>query len=266
MPQPDSASSLSCPSVQLKIVYYGPSGVGKTATLRRLSARLSAASRVLTLDTQGSRTLFFDALPIRFSVGNQPVLLRLVSVPGSAMHRPMRRLLLRGADGVVLVGPDGDSAAIHEPSPAMGERRCAYPEGDDATFDELRSNLRESGMTAASVPVARQDSPWNQPSDAVLLATLRSVLRAAWPAIVRRQASRTADPLPAIDVLDAALLQIFALPDVATTEHASLVSGSQPEGMREAQAVPCGPQSLAVLWSSDARSANRSQAGGASRS
>lgn len=263
MPHPEPAALSSRPIAQLKVVYYGPSGVGKTTTLRRLAARLSAAGRLFTLDTQGLRTLYFDALPVVLSCGDQRVLLRLVSVPGSPMHRPMRRLLLRGADGVVLVqrGTDRETpASSTQPAASYGQTSA------EASFDELRGNLRECGMTAASVPVATQESPWPPAADADLLRALRSVLRAAWTASLRRMDADSGSDLPTADQLDAALLQAFDLPESDQVSREPVPSVRQATTRCEAQPVPCGPQSLALLWNAEARSAGRAQTGGASRS
>ncbi|MBL9008875.1 MAG: hypothetical protein JNJ46_31735 [Myxococcales bacterium] len=263
----EPASPASCPLVQLKIVYYGPSGSGKTETLRRLAARLLHASRVFTLDASEARTLFFDLLPIRLTHEKGSLLLRLISVPGSPMHRPMRRLLLRGADGVILLPThdDADRAAATPQAPGSGVA-CRGRVGAEAGFEELRSNLRECGMTAASVPVVSQDSPWATSDEEPLITALRSVVLAAWPSFLQRLAADVAVHVPPAEEVDVALLRAFGLE--ARQDHrqvpASDIAASA--SLVTAQSVPCGPQSLAMLWSAEARSAGRSQTGGASHS
>jgi hypothetical protein len=227
-----------------------------------LAARLSAASRLVTLDTLGLCTVYFDELPIVLRLGDQRVLLRLISVPGSPMHRPMRRLLLRGADGVVLLRREtAQPAGPGSECPAYG-----FP-AEDGSFDELAGNLRECGMTAALVPVVRQAPPWTQPEDETLIAALGSVLRAAWPAVVQRVTSHGSTSLPDAESMDAALLVAFGMSPAGAARSEREPSPDAASAPRfEAQAVPCGPQSLAMLWRADARSAGRSQTGGASRS
>lgn len=263
----EPASPASCPLVQLKIVYYGPSGAGKTATLRRLAARLLHASRVFTLDVSEARTLFFDLLPIRLTHAKGSVLLRLISVPGSPMHRPMRRLLLRGADGVILLPAhdDAERADATTQAPDSG-LPCRGRTGTEAGFEELRSNLRECGMTAASVPVVSQDSPWAQSDDEPLITALRSVILAAWPSTLQRLAADVAINVPAAEEVDVALLRAFGLEARQDHREAPAPDVAAPASLVAAQSVPCGPQSLAMLWSAEARSAGRSQTGGASHS
>ncbi|MEL6184361.1 MAG: gliding motility protein, partial [Myxococcota bacterium] len=52
--------------VTLKVVYYGPALSGKTTNIEALHGLLAPDSRgrLMTLDTRGDRTLFFDLLPV----------------------------------------------------------------------------------------------------------------------------------------------------------------------------------------------------------
>lgn len=246
----EPASPASCPLVQLKIVYYGPSGAGKTATLRRLAARLLHASRVFTLDTSEARTLFFDLLPIRLTHAKGSVLLRLISVPGSPMHRPMRRLLLRGADGVILLPAHDDAeradATTHAPGSGLP---CRGRTGTEAGFEELRSNLRECGITVESLPVVVQPSPHDSADDASMLQALLSIVQAAWPAAAARAEGRS----PAAALIMAALRQALGVSGAGhTAADGTAVAGTGDDA--ELMRVPCGPQPLAELWSQRARS------------
>ncbi|HEY4121704.1 MAG TPA: gliding motility protein, partial [Byssovorax sp.] len=93
--------------VTIKIVYYGPALSGKTTNLVALhgQAGAEARGRLMTLETQDDRTLFFDLLPLTFRAKDGDVSLRikLYTVPGQPIHAATRRLVLQGADGVVLV-------------------------------------------------------------------------------------------------------------------------------------------------------------------
>ena len=55
--------------LSIKLVYYGPALSGKTTNLQKLHARAAAQSRgrLMSLDTQQDRTLFFDLLPLHFT-------------------------------------------------------------------------------------------------------------------------------------------------------------------------------------------------------
>lgn len=160
-------------SLTLKFVYYGPSGAGKTASLnlldQRIRRRIPGGQRLLCrrpgglfcFDTLLERTMFFDSLALAVNSGDERLLLRLVSVPGEAMHRHTRRLLLRGADGIVLVGDHGCQDSL----------------------SELRNNLRESGISADAIPIVAQPSPVGPQSAPVVIEALMALVQAAWPTV-----------------------------------------------------------------------------------
>ena len=52
--------------ITVKVVYYGPALSGKTTNLQMLHQLVDTGSRgkMVTLDTTGDRTLYFDFLPI----------------------------------------------------------------------------------------------------------------------------------------------------------------------------------------------------------
>ena len=83
----------------LKIVYYGPALSGKTTNIQALHQLLdaSARGRLMTLDTKGDRTLFFDLLPMHFSTrSGWKVKIKLFTVPGQVVHEATRRIVLSG--------------------------------------------------------------------------------------------------------------------------------------------------------------------------
>src|SRR5688500_17492992 len=53
--------------IAAKIVYYGPGLSGKTTSLQRIYGAVNPESRgeLISLATEGDRTLFFDFLPLR---------------------------------------------------------------------------------------------------------------------------------------------------------------------------------------------------------
>lgn len=98
--------------VQAKVVYYGPGRGGKTTNLeyiyRKFSSRIK--TEMVTIKTHGDRTLFFDFLPLDIGqIAGFDVRMQLYTVPGQVKYDATRRLVLRGADGVVFVA---DSLAI----------------------------------------------------------------------------------------------------------------------------------------------------------
>jgi signal recognition particle receptor subunit beta len=60
--------------------------------------------KMVTIDTKGDRTLFFDFLPLGLGkIFNLNIRIQLYTVPGQVMYNSTRKLVLRGVDGVVFV-------------------------------------------------------------------------------------------------------------------------------------------------------------------
>jgi len=92
--------------VQVKVVYYGPGRGGKTTNLEFLFNRFKGRikTEMVAIKTHGDRTLFFDFLP--FDIGKikgYDIRVQLYTVPGQVKYNATRRLVLRGADGIVFV-------------------------------------------------------------------------------------------------------------------------------------------------------------------
>ena len=97
--------------LQAKIVYYGPGRCGKTTNLEFIynKCRNQVHSEMVTVKTQGDRTLFFDFFPFDMGkISGYEVKIQLYTVPGQVKYNSTRRLVLKGVDGVVFVA---DSAA-----------------------------------------------------------------------------------------------------------------------------------------------------------
>lgn len=122
-----------------KIVYYGPGLGGKTTTLQYIHANTKPEHRgkMVSLATPVDRTLYFDFLPIRVpNVRGMAVRLQLFTVPGQVYYNATRKLVLTGADGVVLV-VDSQRARV---------------DADLESLENLRDNLREHGRALADIP------------------------------------------------------------------------------------------------------------------
>ncbi len=128
----------------MKLVYYGPALSGKTTNLVALHERAGKASRgrLMTLETKNDRTLFFDLLPLTFRSEGGDVKLRLkvFTVPGQPIHTSTRKLVLQGADGVILVA----------------DSRLAETENNAASFLDLRDNLKANGADIGKIPLVIQ--------------------------------------------------------------------------------------------------------------
>ncbi len=92
--------------VLFKLVYYGPGLGGKTTNLEWVHGhtRHEHRGKLLALNNESERTLFFDLLPIFLGTfkGYQ-IRLQLCTVPGQVAYDQTRRMILRHVDGVVFV-------------------------------------------------------------------------------------------------------------------------------------------------------------------
>lgn len=89
-----------------KVVYYGPARSGKTTNLQWVHRSLPdpRRSEMVSLATENDRTLFFDFLPLDLGeISGFRTRFQLYTVPGQVYYNATRRLVLRGADGVVFV-------------------------------------------------------------------------------------------------------------------------------------------------------------------
>jgi mutual gliding-motility protein MglA len=133
--------------IHAKIVYCGPGLGGKTTNLAAIHGRLPehARGRMLSIATEGDRTLFFDFLPVDLGlVRGFRVRFHLYPVPGQTFYAASRRVILRGVDGIVLV--------VDSQAHRLDENR--------ESVADLRRNLaRERGEDAEPLPLVVQ---WNK--------------------------------------------------------------------------------------------------------
>jgi signal recognition particle receptor subunit beta len=125
--------------ISAKIVYYGPGLSGKTTSLKALYAVIRPERRgeLVTLATEGDRTLFFDFLPITLErVQEMPVRLQLYTVPGQIFYAATRKMVLNGVDGVVFVADSQEAAR----------------DSNRTSLEDLRDNLRTMGMDLGTFP------------------------------------------------------------------------------------------------------------------
>jgi len=126
--------------ITVKIVYYGPALSGKTTCLRNIysSQSLDKKGKLITLDTDGDRTLFFDFLPIELGkIGDYSVKVQLYTVPGQVAYDTTRKLVLQGADGIVYVA---DSQVI------MREQNIE-------SYNNLVKNMKLNNLSDKNIPI-----------------------------------------------------------------------------------------------------------------
>ena len=134
---------LSKKEVHCKIVYYGPGRCGKTTNLLTVHNSMSenARGKMLTIETKGDRTLFFDLLPLNLgTIRGFNIRIQLYTVPGQVMYAATRKLVLKGADGLVFVA-----------DPLQVRR-----ESNIESLADLRQNLLEYGLKLEEMPLVIQ--------------------------------------------------------------------------------------------------------------
>jgi len=151
-----------------KIVYYGPGLCGKTTNLKVLHGELERASkgRLLSLATAQDRTIYFDLLPVELgNIKGYTVRFQLCTVPGQVFYNETRKIVLRGADGVVFV--------VDSQGPMLSHNL--------ESFQNLRENLRDEKISLEAVPIVIQYNKRDLPSALPVAAMQESLGFAAYP-------------------------------------------------------------------------------------
>jgi signal recognition particle receptor subunit beta len=141
--------------ITCKLVYYGPGRSGKTSNLQYVYRRVpeSRRGRMVSLATQGDRTLFFDFLPLDLgTISGFVTRFQLYTVPGQVYYRATRRLVLQGADGVVFV--------------ADSQRR-QFGENLESLQD-LHESLAGQGVDVRALPLVLQYNKQDLPGDLIM--------------------------------------------------------------------------------------------------
>ncbi len=148
--------------VSCKIVYYGPGLCGKTTNLQIIHKTIPPKFRgdLVSLATEQDRTLFFDFLPLDLGeVKGFKTKFQLYTVPGQVYYRATRRLVLKGADGVVFVADSGPDR--------MEENR--------ESLEDLRNDLESYGLSLETMPYVIQYNKRDLP-DAIPLDQMEALL------------------------------------------------------------------------------------------
>jgi len=129
--------------IECKIVYYGPGRSGKTTNLEFIfkAGKKYTNSDMVSINTKGDRTLFFDFLPIGLGkIRGCDIKVQLYTVPGQAKYSSTRKLVLKNVDGVVFVA---DSLEIRRKE-------------NLASLKDLQQNLAEQNMNIFMIPLVIQ--------------------------------------------------------------------------------------------------------------
>lgn len=123
-----------------KIVYYGAGRSGKTTNIKYLYSRIPDKRKtdMISLATKEDRTLFFDFLPVE--LGNFKgfkARLQIYTVPGQVIYDSTRKLVLKGADGVVFV---------------VDSQRDRF-EDNKWSWDNMFENLEDNNIKIDDLPI-----------------------------------------------------------------------------------------------------------------
>ncbi|MDA8085907.1 MAG: hypothetical protein M0Z75_04335 [Nitrospiraceae bacterium] len=154
--------NLSLRQISCRIVYCGPALSGKTTNLRYISRKTSPArGRFFSLSMETERTLFFDFLSLPLGeIKGFKVRFHLYTVPGQVFYAGARKLILKGADGVVFVA-DSRLERIDANLESIGDLRRSLGEmGFDPERLPFVIQYNKRDMTNV-VPSARMDEALN---------------------------------------------------------------------------------------------------------
>jgi len=148
--------------IHCKIVYYGPSLGGKTTNIQWVYQNTAAdqKSKLVALNTDIERTLFFDFLPLNIGdIRGYKTRFHLYSVPGQVVYDSSRKLILKGLDGVIFVA-DSQKERMEENLEALRN---------------LENNLEAQGYDIREVPLILQYNKRDLPNAATMTELRRSL-------------------------------------------------------------------------------------------
>ena len=129
--------------INCKLVYYGPGLCGKTTNLQYIYKKVDpgAKGKLISLATESERTLFFDFLPLELgTIRGFKTRFHLYTVPGQIFYEASRRLILKGADGVVFVA----------------DSQLERVEANIQSLADMRQHLGDQGIDPDKIPLVIQ--------------------------------------------------------------------------------------------------------------
>ncbi len=148
--------------MECKIVFYGPGRGGKTSNLEYIfkTYRKQITAEMVSINTKGDRTLFFDFLPMKLGkVRGYDVRVQLYTVPGQVKYDATRKVVLRGVDGLVFVA---DSLLLRR-------------EHNMLSLQNLQKNLGELGLKITETPLVFQYNKRDLEKEGIRLQSVESM-------------------------------------------------------------------------------------------
>jgi len=150
--------------LECKIVYYGPGRSGKTTNMEYIykTYKKQVVGEMVSVDTEGDRTLFFDFLPIGLGqIKGFDIKVQVYTVPGQVQYKSTRKLVLKGVDGVIFVA---DSLAVRR-------------EKNMLSLKDLQHNLKEYGINILKIPLIMQHNKRDLTGQDVPVMTIEQMER-----------------------------------------------------------------------------------------
>ena len=150
--------------IQIKIVYYGPGRCGKTTNLEYINRKFSEQikSKLVSLKTNGDRTLFFDFLPFDMGqIKGYNLKVQLYTVPGQVKYNTTRKLVLKGVDGIVFVA----------------DSQVSQRARNIQSLNQLQENLAEYNEDIFSIPLVLQYNKRDLANEGVDLLSIQTLER-----------------------------------------------------------------------------------------
>jgi len=150
--------------IECKIVYYGPGRSGKTTNLNYIfnKYRTNTLGEMISINTKGDRTLFFDFLPLGVGkINGFEVRIQLFTVPGQPKYSSTRKMVLNGVDGIVFVA---DSLKIRHKDNIW-------------SLKDLRDNLAAQGKKISKMPLILQYNKQDLTEKAIPITPVKEMER-----------------------------------------------------------------------------------------
>ena len=150
--------------IDCKIVYYGPGRSGKTTNLNYIfrKYRKNTLGEMVSINTKGDRTLFFDFLPLGLGkINGFEVKVQLFTVPGQAKYSSTRKMVLKGVDGIVFVA---DSLKVRHKENLW-------------SLKDLRDNLAAQNKKITKIPLVFQYNKQDLPEKGLPIIPMKEMDR-----------------------------------------------------------------------------------------
>jgi hypothetical protein len=149
--------------LNLKIVYYGPARGGKTTNLQYIHNRADPklCGDLVSLKTHEDRTLFFDYMQMELGkIKGLTPKFNLYTVPGQVYYAASRKLILKGADGIIFVA-DSQQGRL---------------QANLRAYRDMFQHLKELRMSPKKIPIVVQFNKRDLPN-IMPVQTLRAAMR-----------------------------------------------------------------------------------------